>query len=431
MPISLEIMPLEPVAPEPPPPKTMVVRYGYLKLIGEFQSDVREKVGCGSRLVVRTSRGIEMAEMLTTVCGNGGCNKSITRDRLLDYIEQSGGEDFPFTDRGRVLRLAIPQDMAEQQRLDSQRDEYLKISRSMVEVHRVPMKIVEVEFLLGGEKVIFYFTSEHRVDFRSLVRDMAHQLHARIDFRQVGARDEARLVADYEKCGQHCCCKQFLKVLTPISMRSAKVQKATLDPAKISGRCGRLMCCLRYEDETYEDLRKRLPKKNTRVLTADGEAWVMEGQILTQLVLVQYDNGKQAAVPMESIEAFDLPKPIHSSGRAMQFPGDGDEAAAGAPRRGPGDGAAGQRGPHHTATPGPQNRLVGGPPGKPPHTGPRRESGKPGTPPAPRNHGGNDDNRGNRRSQQQPPRRGPNQPPRAGPPPSPAVPPPQPPADIG
>ena len=155
MPISLEIMPLDPVVPPPPPPKTMVVRYGYLKLIGEFQSEVKEKVGCGSRMVVRTNRGVEMAEMLTTVCGNGGCNKSITRDRLLDYIDQSGGKDFPFSDSGRVLRVATAQDIAEQQRLDSQRGEYLKISRSMVEVHRVPMKIVDVEFFAWRRKGYF------------------------------------------------------------------------------------------------------------------------------------------------------------------------------------------------------------------------------------------------------------------------------------
>ena len=323
MPIALDIMPLEPVAAEPPPPKSMVVRYGYLKLIGEFESNIQEKVACGSRLVARTSRGIEIVEMLTTLCANGGCNKSITRDQLLEYVKQSGGKDFPFSNNGRILRLATAPDLARQQFLDNQRVEYLKMARRMVEIHRVPMKMVEVEFLLGGEKIIFYFTSEHRVDFRSLIRDMAHQLHARIDLHQIGARDEARLVADYEKCGQHCCCKQFLKVLTPISMRSAKIQKATLDPAKISGRCGRLMCCLRYEDETYEELRKRLPPKYSRVRTAVGEGWVIDGQILTQLVLVQYDNGNQSAVPLESIKAFDLPKPLTSSGRTMQFPGDG------------------------------------------------------------------------------------------------------------
>jgi hypothetical protein len=120
----------------------------------------------------------------------------------------------------------------------------------------------------------------------------------------VGARDEARLTADYERCGQHCCCKQFLKVLKPVSMRSAKVQKATLDPLKISGRCGRLMCCLRYEDESYEELRKRLPRKKSRVLTPDGWGIVMDTQILTQLALVKLeDTGAEVAVPIEELDA--------------------------------------------------------------------------------------------------------------------------------
>ena len=389
----------------------MVVRYGYLKLIGEFQNDIREKVGCGTRLVVRTSRGTEIAEMLTTVCGNGGCNKSITRDKLLDYIEQSGGGDFPFSQSGRVLRVATPQDTAEQQRLDSQRSQYLKIARNMVEVHRVPIKMVDVEFLLGGEKVIFYFYSEHRVDFRSLVRDMAHQLHARIDLRQVGARDEARLVADYEKCGQHCCCKQFLKVLTPISMRSAKMQKATLDPAKISGRCGRLMCCLRYEDQTYEELRKRLPPKHSRVRTAEGEAWVMDGQILTQLVLVQYDDGRQVAVPMEGIEAVGLPKPLNSNGRAMQFPGDGEPPPQEVPARGPGSTGSART---------PENRAVRGASQRPASADMRRPSGNPSGVANPRANPGHQQNRGPR----QQPRLGsdssaPGEPPHVSGPPSP------------
>ncbi len=327
-------MPLEEKLPDSPPPKTIVVRYGFLKEIGEFPSDLTSKVGCGSKLIVRTDRGTEIAEMLTTVCGNGGCSKSITRDKLLDYIDKSGGKDYPFSENGRVLRSATVQDLAEQAKLDEQRGKHIAYARELVHQHRLAMKIVDVEYLLGGERVLFYFTSEQRIDFRLLVRDLAHELHARIELRQVGARDEARLTADYEKCGQHCCCKQFLKVLTPISMRAAKTQKATLDPTKISGRCGRLMCCLRYEDQTYEELRKKLPKRNTRVATADkGDGWVIDGQILTQLVLVQFDDGKREAVPMEKITAFDRPKPLMSDGRVMQTPGD---RPLGPPVEGPG-----------------------------------------------------------------------------------------------
>jgi len=322
MAITLDLMPLEEKLPEAPPPRTLVVKYGYLRNIGEFQSDIPSKVGCGTKVVMRTDRGTEIGEVLTTTCGNGGCGKSITRDKMLAYIENSGGKDYPFTEAGRVLRVATTQDLAEQAKLDEQKKKHLTLAKEMVAKHHLGIKMVEVEYPLGGERVLFYFLSENRVDFRALVRDLAHELRTRIELRQVGARDEARLTADYEKCGQHCCCKQFLKVLTPISMRAAKVQKATLDPSKISGRCGRLMCCLRYEDETYEELRKKLPKRNTRVRTEKGEGWVVDGQILTQLVLVMYDDYKREAVPMEKILAFDCPKPVLPDGRTMQSPND-------------------------------------------------------------------------------------------------------------
>jgi hypothetical protein len=137
------------------------------------------------------------------------------------------------------------------------------------------------------------------------VRRLAAEYQTRIEMHQVNARDEARIVADYERCGQHCCCRQFLKVLKPVSMRSAKVQKATLDPTKISGRCGRLMCCLRYEDELYESLRKKLPHKQTRVMTPDGIGTVIETQILTQLVLVRMDQAQtNVAFDVQTIRAL-------------------------------------------------------------------------------------------------------------------------------
>ena len=164
------------------------------------------------------------------------------------------------------------------------------------------MKFVAVEPVLGGELLTIYYLSEDRVDFRELLKTLAATFHTRIELRQVGARDEARLTADYEKCGQHCCCKNFLKVLKPVSMKSAKLQKATLEPMKISGRCGRLMCCLRYEDETYESLLAKLPKVKSRVTTPDGPGTVMETKTLVQLVLVRVDaTGHEAAFAVEDI----------------------------------------------------------------------------------------------------------------------------------
>lgn len=284
-------------------PKSIVVRYGYLKFIAELPYDGKDKPGCGSKLVVMTSRGVEMAEMLTTTCSNSGCGKSVSRKEMLQYIENSGGKDFPFTNQGKVERVATHEDVKEQERLESQKMPMIRFTKALVTELGLPMKLVDIECLLGGDRIIFHYTSESWVDFRELVKQLAAEYQTRIEMHQVNARDEARLVADYEKCGQQCCCKQFLKVLKPVSMRSAKVQKATLDPTKISGRCGRLMCCLRYEDETYEDLRKRLPHRQSRVMTDDGVGTVIDSQILTQLILIVLDSGDApAAYPLENIE---------------------------------------------------------------------------------------------------------------------------------
>ena len=284
-------------------PKSIVCRYGYMKMVAELPYSDNVKPGCGSKLTIRTQRGIELAEMLTTTCGNAGCGKSVSRKEMLQYIEVSGGKDYPFTNQGRVLRIATPEDLGEQAKLDARKPEMIRFTKRLILEINLPMKLVDIELLLGGERIIFHYTAEQWVDFRDLVKRLAAEYQTRIEMHQVNARDEARIVADYEKCGQYCCCKQFLKVLKPVSMRSAKVQKATLDPAKISGRCGRLMCCLRYEDETYETLRKKLPHKKTRVITEDNESGtVVNTQVLTQLVLIRLDKtGVDAAYPVENI----------------------------------------------------------------------------------------------------------------------------------
>ena len=147
--------------------------------------------------------------------------------------------------------------------------------KKKIQERNLPMKLASVEHLLGGSKIIFYFLAEGRVDFRELVKDLAQEYHTRIEMRQIGVRDEARLLADYEHCGRELCCKTFIKNLEPVTMKMAKNQKATLDPTKISGRCGRLMCCLRFEDSVYEDLRSGLPGMGVRVATAEGEGEVV------------------------------------------------------------------------------------------------------------------------------------------------------------
>jgi cell fate regulator YaaT (PSP1 superfamily) len=282
-------------------PKTLVVRYGDLKMVGEFPWQSNEKPGCGSKIVVRTHRGTEIGEMLTSTCPNSGCSKSVSRKEMLEYIENSGGRQYPFSTDGKALRIATREDMERQAAVEQSRHALRTVAKRHAEALRLPMKIVEAEPILGGERLTIYFNSEERVDFRELVSVLQAEFGVRVDMRQVGARDEARVVADYERCGQYCCCKNFLKVLKPVSMKSAKTQKATLDPLKISGRCGRLMCCLRYEDETYEELRKRLPHRKSRVGTPEGDGVVIDTQILTQLALVRLDSGTDVAVPVEEL----------------------------------------------------------------------------------------------------------------------------------
>lgn len=325
-------------------PKTIVVRFGYLKLIGEYPYNGDAKPGCGSKIVIRTHRGTEIGEMLTSTCPNTGCSKAVSRKDMLDYIENSGGKDYPFFAEGKALRVANADDMNRQSRIEQEKNEMRITARRFVSEMRLPMKIVEAEPLLGGERITFYYQSEERLEFRDLVGRLGKEYLCRIEMHQVGARDEARIVADYERCGQYCCCKNFLKVLKPVSMKSAKVQKATLDPLKISGRCGRLMCCLRYEDQTYEDLSKRLPRKNTRIGTPEGDGTVIDGQILTQLALVRLDNPKpdgsynDVAVPVENLSAATSAKPTTNSGPRQDGP-------AMPPRSGPGGGGPSGGGP--------------------------------------------------------------------------------------
>lgn len=292
------------------PPTTIVVRYGSMKMIGEFPYKGESKPGCGSKIVVRSFRGVEMGEMLTSTCPNSGCAKSVSRQEMLQYIENSGGRQYPFSTRGEALRVATAEDLDRQSRIEQSRHALRLDAQARAKRLAPRAKIVEVEPILSGDRLTVYYTSEDKVETLALQRDLQQHHQVAVDIRQVGARDEARLVADYERCGQYCCCKNFLKVLKPISMRSAKVQKATLDPLKISGRCGRLMCCLRYEDETYESLRKRLPKRKNRVGTPEGDAIVIDAQILTQLVLVEIERtGQRLAFPVEELGAVSSDTP--------------------------------------------------------------------------------------------------------------------------
>ncbi len=283
---------------------TQVVRYGAMNWVGEFSYRPQERIATGRKLVVQTDRGIELGEQVSTVCDEPGC--PVRREQVQSFVQNSG-PDFCLPRAGRVLRVANDQDLNEHRHLNAHIREDIDYCAETADRLGLDLKVVTAEHLLGGERIVFYFRAPARVDFRQLVKELAQRYRTRIEMRQVGARDEARLVADYEICGRECCCKNFLKKLRPVNMKMAKLQKSTLDPSKVSGRCGRLRCCLRYEHIGYEELLKRLPRTNSRVMTEAGPGTVLDRQILTQLVLVRLDDDRIMSIPLEEIKEFNLP----------------------------------------------------------------------------------------------------------------------------
>ena len=320
-----------PAGPEARGPQTLVVRYGAMRAIAELPYDGGVRPGCGTKLVVTTPRGTEFAELLTVACGNGGCDKNLSREEVRDFIAHSGAEAYPFTTAGRVERIATAEDLDHWTKVKDKGHALLRPIRDAIQPLGLPIKVIEVELIFGGEVATIYTTVVKEaatnaatnavrvhgahprpagpagggIDLTPIARSASPLIpNAHITVLSVGPRDEARLVADYEKCGQHCCCQNFLKVLKPVSMKHARHQKPTMDPLKISGRCGRLMCCLRYEEQTYTELAARLPKRGARVGTPEGPGEVRDTKVLVQLVLVRLDDsGKEIAVPVEELTA--------------------------------------------------------------------------------------------------------------------------------
>jgi len=279
----------------------MLVRYGRMNTLGFFEHRENKISKINPRVVIKTERGLELGYIVGQLNAYKGGQLKLSEEQIQEYFE---GSDIDFSPgmAGKFIRYATTADVSEERHLQKIAKEEMECCRHFVKEMNLPMKIVDVEHVFGGERIIFYFMSDGRVDFRELVKKVAQEYQTRIEMRQIGSRDEAKLLGDIESCGQQCCCQRFLKLLKPVNMRMAKMQKATLDPAKISGYCGRLKCCLRYEDETYTELKKRLPKKGSIVKTKHGQGKVVDTQILTQLVVVEYESGEKLVAPVDEIE---------------------------------------------------------------------------------------------------------------------------------
>ena len=253
----------------------ITVRYGILKNIGNFTTKI-SALRKDDQIIIRTSRGIEFGEVVSH--------------------EQENAEAGSVT-LGEVLSKATEEDKKKQQDIEEELipSEY-RFCKKKIKEHNLPMKLAKVEHLFGSKKIIFYFLAKGRIDFRELVKDLAREYKTRIELKQIGVRDEARLLAEYQQCGRELCCRTFLKDLEPVTMRMAKNQKMTLDPSKISGRCGRLMCCLRYEDHTYVALKKHLPRRGTSIKTSKGEGIVVDFDVLQQKVTMETKDKKLMVV---------------------------------------------------------------------------------------------------------------------------------------
>ncbi|MHC4556485.1 MAG: PSP1 domain-containing protein [Planctomycetota bacterium] len=283
----------------------MLVSYGRMDTLGLFEHHETRIPKVNTRVVVKTDRGLELGYLVGRFNSYKSGQFRLNQEQIKGYFDDDD-VDFSTGRAGKFIRYATTADISEERHLRKIVREEIECCRNFVKEMELSMKIVDAEHVFGGERIIFYFMSDGRVDFRELVKRIAHEYQTRIEMRQIGSRDEAKLLGDVESCGQQCCCQRFLKLLKPVNMRMAKMQKATLDPAKISGYCGRLKCCLRYEDDTYTELKERLPKKNTKVKTKRGKGKVVDTQILTQLVMVEYESGEKIAVPIDEIEIISV-----------------------------------------------------------------------------------------------------------------------------
>ena len=236
----------------------------------------------GQEVIVKTERGIESAQLL--------CEAS---EDALSHLD-----DPPV---GSILRLFGDQDAADLAAIEANRDQLMKDVRKQVDKLGLDMQLVDVEQILGRQRVVVYYLAEQRVDFRELVKVLAGQLSTRIEMRQIGVRDEAKLLADYGDCGKPVCCNTHLVKMPPVSMKMAKLQKATLDPTKISGRCGRLKCCLRYEFETYDEIQKSMPNVGWRIVTRQGKAKVIAQQILAEQLLIETEDHRRILIDASEV----------------------------------------------------------------------------------------------------------------------------------
>lgn len=248
------------------------IRFKCVGKIYYFDPDGK-KITTDMHVIVETARGLEMGEVVIA-------NRSIEEKNVVQPLK-------------KVLRIATEEDFEKVKANKKKEKEAFDICLKKIKEHKLNMKLVEVEYTFDLNKVLFYFTADGRVDFRDLVKDLASVFRTRIELRQIGVRDEAKMLGSYGICGRNLCCSQFLGDFAPVSIKMAKEQGLSLNPTKISGTCGRLMCCLKYEQDAYEDLLKVTPNQGAIVKTPMGTGVVESVNLLKGKLKVNVEGEKE------------------------------------------------------------------------------------------------------------------------------------------
>ena len=243
----------------------------------------------GETVIVDTVRGLEIGETVTAA-------REVSDESVIGELKN-------------VIRKATPEDIKADEKNRLREKEAFPVCVKQIEERKLDMKLVDVECTFDGTKMIFYFTSDGRVDFRDLVKDLAGTFRTRIELRQIGVRDEARFLGGLGICGRKICCDAFLSDFTPVSIKMAKEQNLSLNPTKISGQCGRLMCCLKYEQDTYEETLKRLPKLGKEIMTPDGLGMVTEISVIREKVKVRLKVGDDFEIREYGVDDVRKPAP--------------------------------------------------------------------------------------------------------------------------
>lgn len=229
-----------------------------------------QKFAKGDHAIVETVRGLEIGEIMLA-------NRDVPEEAVVMPLKQ-------------VVRVATKADFDKLEENTRKEKEAFELCNKKIKEHKLDMKLIEVEYTFDGNKILFYFTADGRVDFRDLVKSLATVFRTRIELRQIGVRDEAKMLGGVGICGRPLCCRTFLGEFEPVSIKMAKEQNLSLNPTKISGTCGRLMCCLKYEQENYEEMLKFVPKADAIVKTPDGKGVVIDNNVLGGTVRVRLDN---------------------------------------------------------------------------------------------------------------------------------------------